>query len=497
MSNHIIHLANGELQSDTPKSKVDEILAQAAASKNIVLHFHGGLVSEARGRDIAEFLTRQYDEGDAYPVFFVWEAGLLETIQNNLGQIAKELIFRTVVKRVTGILARKLTQTDGDRATGALPNVNLSGVEAKLEEALDALAVGEDASGELLSDIVDVSGLAQLTPLEELQLREELNRDFTLRRAVGEVTNGLRDADDIANELSSRSANSVRGSAETLMDPGSIERMVDRPDPASRGVLSVIRVAKAVIAVAKRCISRALDGRAHGLHATVVEEILREFYVANVGGLVWKHMKQDTADSFGDNPERHGGTAVLTVLNDLMEADPDLRITLVGHSTGAVYIAHMLEKADEIRPQGFNFDVVFLAPAVTFDLAATAFQNHGGQMRNFRIFTMTDENEQEDVLVKFLYPHSLLYFVSGVVEFEPDAPLVGMQRFYETEAFPDDEFPKVASLRNHLVSIEHSVVWSVTTGAGPGLNSQSLCHGDFDNDETTLTSLKHILKHGF
>jgi hypothetical protein len=38
------------------------------------------------------------------------------------------------------------------------------------------------------------------------------------------------------------------------------------------------------------------------------------------------------------------------------------------------------------------------------------------------------------------------------------------------------------------------MVWSKAEGAGPGLNSDSQRHGDFDNDEPTLTSLEEIIK---
>ena len=42
---------------------------------------------------------------------------------------------------------------------------------------------------------------------------------------------------------------------------------------------------------------------------------------------------------------------------------------------------------------------------------------------------MTDELEQADRLIPVIYPHSLLYFVSGVLEDEADKPLLGMERY--------------------------------------------------------------------
>ena len=50
----------------------------------------------------------------------------------------------------------------------------------------------------------------------------------------------------------------------------------------------------------------------------------------------------------------------------------------------------------------------------------------------FRMFTMTDDAERKDGLLPVVYPRSLLYFVSGLLETGPDGkgepgdPLVGL-----------------------------------------------------------------------
>ena len=493
MSDNVIHTHNGRLHADTPLSKVDDLVSRAVDRGKLVLHFHGGLVSEQRGRQIAQFLAPKYEEAGAFPIFFVWEAGLFETIRNNLGEISQEKLFRLILKRVGKIVARKAAQTVGDRSAGALPAVDTTTWDAEMDAALDAMARGEAASPP--PPPPTQAPMSPLSTMEERQLETEMATDFVLRQEVEAVSNGLRLPDEIAAEMASRSATTVKGSSRTLMDPGSLERLVDRPDPGDRGVISTARIVKAIILVAKRAIARFLAGRGHGLHATLVEEVLREFYLANVGGLIWKHMKKDTEDTFGDAADC-GGTAVLQRLNDRMDAGTSLEITLVGHSTGAVLIAHLLKKAAEIRPGGFDFKIVFLAPAVTFDLAHQAISNHSNEIAGLRIFTMTDENEKKDDLVPVLYPHSLLYFVSGVVEFEPDAPILGMARYYEDSDFPDGDFPAVGAMRTYLTQGDDRVVWSITEGAPAGRNTAALKHGDFDNEDTTIASVQHIIASG-
>lgn len=492
MIENIIHTQNGLLHADTPLTKVDDLVSRAVDHGNIVLHFHGGLVSEAKGRQIAEFLAPKYDVAGAFPIFFVWEAGLLETVRNNLEEISKERLFRLILKRVVKVVTRKAAQTQGERATGALPAVDTSAREAELDAALDAMARGDDVA----PPSPPPPPVSPLTQMEEVQLETELSTDFLLRQEVEAVSNGLRTPDEIAADMASRSATTVKGSATTLMDPESLDNLVDRPAPGDRGVISTARVVKAIIAVAKRAIGRFLDGRGHGLHATLVEEVLREFYLANVGGLIWKLMKKDTEDSFGDAADC-GGTAVLRRLSDKMGDGDGVKITLVGHSTGAVYIAHLMKKAAEIRPQGFDFNLVFLAPAVTFDLIHQAISNHAEQCAGIRIFTMTDANERNDVLVPVLYPHSLLYFVSGVVEFEPDAPILGMARYFDKSAFPDADFLTVGAMRTYLDQDDDRVIWSITRGAPAGRNAAAVKHGDFDNEDETIASVQHIIANGF
>jgi hypothetical protein len=492
MAGNIIHMENGRLANDTPLHVVKRIVSDAVEKGNIVVHFHGGLVSESRAREMAQRLTPIYDQAGAYLIFPVWESGLFETLANNLGHLATEKLFQVVLTRVRSIARRKFAQDDGGRIAGAVPTIDDTDENKAL---IKALITGNVSL--MPTDPRPVPGLTPLSDMEKMTLEMELQGDPEIQIVTQSVSAELRDPADIASDEAVRSVSPVIASSATLMDPDVVEQLVDRPVPTSRGIISTTKIALAIVKVAGSVIDRHLDGRDHGFHATVVEEILRAFYVANIGGAIWKQMKNDTKDSFGDNPTQYGGTALLSELGDRIQDGERPNITLVGHSTGAVYIAHFLEAADSLIPAGFTFNIVLLAPASTFDLTAKTFIPYQARIKGIRMFTMTDANEKADRLVPVLYPHSLLYFVSGVVEPDADTPLIGMNRYYDPSQYDASKFQKIEEIRQFISNFTNGVVWSDSTGNVAGLNTKALKHGDFDNDPTTLVSVQEIIQNGF
>ena len=373
-----------------------------------------------------------------------------------------------------------------------LPALDTTGLEQAIDRALD----GDGLDRLVETEPAVVPGVAELGDFERLALENELLMDAQLTMEAQQVSMGLRDPAEVAAELGSRSAR-VQGSSRTLLDPRALDRLVERPVPGHRGLLSTAKLVKGIVAVAARVIARFVSGRHHGFHATVVEEILRELYLANVGEGIWGLMKQDTADAFGDDGDVHGGTALLQSLQNAVDPAAPPRVTLIGHSTGAIYVSRFLDKAVALLPPGQRFEVVFLAPAATFGVTADTLTHHEDRLDAFRMFTMSDDFERRDQLVKVLYPHSLLYFISGVLEGGGDVPVVGMARFYDRARFPDGAFPAVARVRNYVGADAARAVWSVSDASTPGHRSASEHHGDFDNEELTLQSLEHILRAGF
>jgi hypothetical protein len=119
--------------------------------------------------------------------------------------------------------------------------------------------------------------------------------------------------------------------------------------------------------------------------------------------------------------------------------------------------------------------------------------------RHFRMFTMNDTAESRDALVRFVYTRSLLYFISGVLEPDSkggvdfDKPIVGMERYYIAKDVY--QLPEIAEARQFLAGIAQSAVWGpLAASPGAGLHSTAKRHGDFDNDEATLASLRHLIE---
>jgi hypothetical protein len=491
LEDHVIHLENGRLTGDTTHEVVNRIARRAVQETGdggIVIHFHGGLVSCGSGIEIAERLHPRYSQANAYPVFFVWESDVFETLENNLQEIAHEFFYERLWKRLSEFIMRKFSQTGRQRVLYALPEADPRDVC----EAFDQIQIeGKPESLEALAPTAP-SDLSELSDHERLILENELLQDSALMEAIRRVSDGLRTPGDVALDLQTQTRR-VQGSTETLMDYRSLDRLTHRPAPAERGILDMAGFVKAAVTIAGRVISRFVHHRDHGFHATLVEEILRGFYLANVGEFIWTVMKKDPADSFGDDAAIFGGTAFLEALREAMDPTRPTRITLVGHSTGAVYISEFLDKATSVLPATVRYGIVFLAPASTFEKTAATLERHTDLISGFRMFTMTDANERRDRLVPVIYPHSLLYFVSGVVEPVADTPIVGMERYYDDLYYPGDTFPAVRTVRDFILGADDRAVWSVTEEGPQGLRSASLRHGDFDNDSVTLDSVAHIL----
>ena len=108
---------------------------------------------------------------------------------------------------------------------------------------------------------------------------------------------------------------------------------------------------------------------------------------------------------------------------------------------------------------------------------------------------MSNQLEMTDRVGGMAYPRSLLYLVSGLLEKEADTPLLGMECYYSGRV-PYTESP-VADVVGFLRGKEGRLVWSMTDENAPqGRQSAATSHGSFDDEVTTLESLKHIVRTG-
>jgi hypothetical protein len=484
--------ADGALR--TERAVIDSMLDEVAAHGRGVIHFHGGLVPEARGLQTAQSLLPVYSEAGAYPVFFVWRSGLTEIATGTLlRDIADEAVFKQLLKRLLRFAVGKLTSQAGARGLGgaAVPG------EAEAERELRRRDVGEEPFAEKKV----VAEPAEVTPSDEQMLELELMNDYALQAAL---RSALSQEVDASGARSRGLAPVDADSKPTLMDPDAIEELREgAPGRGARGLISTAALVTKAVRILARVIERFRSHRDHGIYPTVVEEILREFYLATAGATVWQAMKKETLDTFEPGHADRGGAYFLGKLGEVLQRDPRPEITLVGHSTGAVFINNLMEaiearRQDEAQPFPGDFrfrHVVFLAPACTFADFARVVGRWEDLWEDFRMFTMTDDAECRDALVPVVYPRSLLYFVSGVLERDAEGkseaatPIVGLARYYDAEL--SDAPDEVVNVRR-FVAEHQRVVWS-PADAGPGLSSSAVSHGAFDDDEQVRASLRSII----
>jgi hypothetical protein len=527
---HYIHSRAGRIggRADTSPGDIDSIVEalRQDARRHLILHFHGGLVSKEAGLAIADRLWTLYSAPTGkggYPVFFVWESGAWETIRNNLTELADEPVFKQLLRKVLQYALEQLGAQDTSGAGRSFPQATFGSRALEVEAELEAFWTAPGKAtipfrGYDAAVSTDQARSASITVSEE-EIRADLEQDISFLRALAtlpDLPTATRSSFAGGGVVERRSAFSESASREFSKES------------STRGLVELYAVAKYLARVLRGILRRYSSGRDHGLYATCVEELVRGFKLAGselnewAKALQWNRMKMDTADAFGPDPTVHAGTALLTRLEAAFGTGLEIdRITLVGHSTGAIYIAHWLENSKRFLPDTLRQDIVFLAPAITYDHFADTLRRHHSQIGGFRMFAMTDQAERDDQVWgqddelpagqdwrRFIYPSSLLYLVSGILESrftsdetwvdEPDMPLLGMERFFANlKTYPDADFSSIREVRAWLRTAPQSAVWSRSIGQAAGLNSECVDHGSFDDDCCTLESLSHILEAGF
>jgi len=197
------------------------------------------------------------------------------------------------------------------------------------------------------------------------------------------------------------------------------------------------------------------------------------------GRALWREMKSDAKASFRTST-KPGCRTMKAFLAALKDADAvSKQIHLVGHSTGAILLAHLLQALVKMKVKKRVGSVSLLAPAATVDL----YESHylpllKAAAGKFGIDKMTvynlDEEHELDDHVMHVYRKSLLYLVSNAFEEELGVPILGMQKFSK-------KIPQQPRL---------TFVYSPEDAA----KTNSTSHGGFDNDPATMNNvLKTVL----
>lgn len=437
-------------------------------TKKITLYFHGGLVNEKIGLDTAIKMEKHFSSINQRTICIVWETGLMETLYTNILKISESKLFEKLVKILTKTLASKLNFDNEDGRGGGGPLTN-----AQVEEELNKEFPFEyytqnnfDAKARGAGNIIDSSPILQEL---EVEYKYVIAADFELV--------------SILEELTITTPNQTEGH--------------------TRGFFSTALLVKSVSKIAYRVIMRFINKRDHDFYPTIIEELLRELYIAELGAWVWNSMKIKSRDMWKDNAgvtdlNQYAGRYLFDKLTAYHKAHPDIQINLVGHSAGSIAVCNLLKMSATAYPELVFDNIIFMAPACRVDLFKDEIVSHQNRFKNFRIFTMTDANEKRDILVNFIYPRSLLYLISGVLENEGkdfDAHILGLQR-HINNAPPYADVDELKIVHNFLFENEKNrIIFSQTDDTSlDGMRTSSLTHGGFDDDEKTISSIKFMLR---
>jgi hypothetical protein len=486
MSNIINTTKDGVLDS-TPPAQVRALVKDAVTSgKPVLIHIHGGLVSKQSAIASADRLSQnEFGQGNISPIFLIWETSIPETLRN-LPEILKKPLFEKLLFRLTKFLAGKVADSvpGAKAAMGGGPEPD----DKKVEQELAKRKVNEIPFPEL--DAAD--DVSDMSVTDRQRLAQELSADSNLQ----ELWQAEVEAAMVAPALPGASPIRLR---QKLVDEAGQEMQT-----ASKAIVSTAMVIKSGIFIAGRVIKRFIQHRDHGFHATIVEEILRELFMDDIGAAVWGFMKQDAADTFdnaGKTPERGGWFLLQLLAEEILALQaagaPPPKVSVVGHSAGAIYACEMLrylhacrqDPAHPLSKSAFLLNkLVFLAPACTCALFAEVLKAHQAKalFDGFRMFALTDSDESGYYEIPLLYPRSLLYIISGLLEGSGivDQTLVGLDRDYRTENPYTDAV--VVDVKNFLAVQNRKIL---SGHLGPGLTCDSHRHGDFDNTPGTLGSI--------
>ncbi|MDH3914017.1 MAG: C1 family peptidase [Rhodospirillales bacterium] len=204
---------------------------------------------------------------------------------------------------------------------------------------------------------------------------------------------------------------------------------------------------------------------------TLVEDAVRRPVTA-----IWDEMKRDAKVPF-----ERGGDGLHTIRTFAKELGGEgKKIHLVGHSTGAVLLGHLLDAFDGLKMANLVSSCSLMAPACTVEFYHRHYHPRLGKpagkdkdkvvrLPKLAVYCLSDQLELDDN-VAYAYRKSLLYLITRALERERDKPVLGMERDRkEVKAGPGLEF--------------------IISKGGKTGRSVSTSHGGFDNDPNTLNDI--------
>lgn len=461
---------------DTLPSDVDSIieLLNTNNQQEIALYFHGGLVKDSAGMQSAKIMNTKIKESGLHPISFVWETGIFDVLREKLDVIGRKTLFKIVER----IIVRRL----GD-------SVSLN----KNREAVEEISY-EEIEFEL----------SKKSPFKNFEVNLDYTRDIHINaQTEEEIINSIQydiKEDVLENPIFLEGLDPDEVDDIIYNKEFALEKSMSREAPFLGGFFwSVAKITYNIIMRYRRDTD-------HGFYATMIEEIFRRYYIAGIGASIWQEIKDKAKDMWSPNTGRVGnnlyaGTYLLTKLNELGTTEKPIIINAIGHSAGSIAICHLINEVGEKYPNIKVNNLVFLAPACRSELFNEQVVQKTERFNEIRIFTMSDNYEVDDKLIDgfgIIYPHSLLYFISGILEEKgekPDAHILGLERHINWSKYMKHDHLK--SINTYLNEPnKNRLVLSVTNTELSGLSSNAIDHAEFDDNFRTLKSIVHILKNG-
>jgi hypothetical protein len=454
----------------TSREDIDELIRYLSdpAQKKLTIHCHGGLVSEESGLTTARAMTTVYAAAGAHPVTFIWETGFLETVKDNLNTITQTELF----KKLLALALKHAMKALGFTIPGKGPGQPMSLAEIQARLASGAPFEEFDAGARGVAAIHTEAELDEAFP----EIREEVSEDVEADLAIGTLL-------------------IVEAPETPLFNHGAV---AVSESEKGKGVVTATKLALALAKIVYRITKRYIRKHDHGFYPTVVEEILREFYLADLGQWVWGNMKEKadqmwlSCDGLAGNAI-HGARYFLEQLCELQRRRDDLVIDLVGHSAGSIVICQMFRAAADANLPIKIRNVIFMAPACSSKLFLKEIVHVSGRFEKFRMFTMNDAFECKNFLVPLVYTRSLLYLISGALDGEDDEPVAGLDRFLQNQPpFGDPELQEIDAFLG-APGGDRLVLSKTPEDAPRGKRCTAERHQDFDENGPMQDSLIFLI----
>lgn len=462
----------------TSHSDIESLVAYLKEKniKKLAIYCHGGLVNEHDGATaidtVLSVLNDNKDE-NFHSIGFVWKTGVGEIFKEKIIQILSNGLSSLLVNRMISYVRRRLGHSilDDDFYT--------------IQRYLDGKFVIDDVlrhEGEPNFTGDNKSKNKQFSDFNEHSLDDDLNRDAEDLIAELDELNDPK-IDSMWSDFGSDESINFDLLNDIFSDFNEHGELYRNSLNKSTKYLGRIKMVYRIISGIYR---RFKNGTWHGNHATVVEEILRVIYVDDITRVFWDEMKNKAAKMWEE------GSAANLLFAKINNECTNIEIEFIGHSAGANCGAGMLkylanETVDNIKVNTISL----LAPATDYDLFRDSYMAYRNTYKTFSMYAMTDIAERQDNLIdipvfRHLYPSSLLYLISGIMESKIDTRLVGMQRFglesYRNRHPGNDDVYNFLYEENKLI----------LTPIGKYTVAD---HGDFDDDTyVILPEIKQLMK---